>query len=90
MRFLMTSGRAAALDLVSSGLVQGENDMKPNVLIAGCLALLILCTCAVAGAQAAELYAEPDAELGEWDDPEVTPTDAVKHTVEEEAERAGE
>ena len=86
----MTSGRAAALDLVSSGLVQGENDMKPNVLIAGCLALLILCTCAVAGAQAAELYAEPDAELGEWDDPEVTPTVAVNLTVAEETESAVE
>jgi len=64
--------------------------MKPNVLIAGCLALLILCTCAVAGAQAAELYAEPDAELGEWDDLEVTPTAAVNLTVAEETESAVE
>ncbi len=60
--------------------------MKPNVLIAGCLALLILCTCAVAGAQAAELYAEPDAELGEWSDLEVTPTAAVDPTVVDGAE----
>ena len=60
--------------------------MKPNVLIAGCLALLILCTCAVAGAQAAELYAEPDAELGEWSDLEVTPTAAVNLTVVDGAE----
>jgi len=83
----MTPERAAALDLVSSGSdVNGENDMKPNVLIAGCLALLILCTCAVAGAQAAELYAEPDAELGEWSDLEVTPTAAVDPTVVDGAE----
>jgi surface antigen len=86
----MTPERAAALDLVSSGLVQGENDMKPNVLIAGCLALFILCTCAVAGVQAAESYAEPDAVLGEWSDPEVTPTAAVNLTVAEETESAAE
>ncbi len=48
--------------------------MKPNVLIAACLALLILCTCAVAGVQAAESYAEPDAVLGEWDE---KPTDSA-------------
>ena len=87
----MTPERAAALDLVSSGSdVNGENDMKPNVLIAGCLALLILCTCAVAGVGAAELYAELDAELGEWDDLEVTPTAAVNLTVAEETESAAE
>ena len=64
--------------------------MKPNVLIAGCLALFILCTCAVAGVQAVELYAEPDAVLGEWDDLEVTPTVAGNLTVAEETESAAE
>lgn len=36
------------------------------------------------------MYAEPDAELGEWDDPEVTPTAAVDPTVAEETESAVE
>jgi len=72
---------------VSSGSdVNGENDMKPNVLITGCLALFILCTCAVVGVQAAESYAEPDAVLGEWDDPEVTQMATVNLTVAEETE----
>lgn len=60
--------------------------MKPNVLITGCLALFILCTCAVVGVQAAESYAEPDAVLGEWDDPEVTQMATVNLTVAEETE----
>lgn len=52
--------------------------MKPNVLITS-LALIILCTCAVTGAGAVELYAEVDAAatLGEWDDWRVIPTTAV-------------
>ena len=67
----MTPERAIALDPVSSGLHKGENDMKPNVLMAS-LALIILCACAVAGAGAV---------LGEWTDPEVIPTAAVDPAV---------
>jgi len=67
-------------------VVSGENDMKPSVLIAGCLALLILCTCAVAGVPAAESYKEPGAVLGEWSDSDVASTAAIDLTVDGEAE----
>jgi len=60
--------------------------MKLNVLIAGCLALLILCTCAVAGVPAAESYKEPDAMVGGWGDMEVAPTDVINLTAPNEAE----
>ncbi len=60
--------------------------MKPKVLIVGCLALLLLCTCAVAGAGAVESYAEPGAMVGEWGDMEVAPTDVINLTAPDEDE----
>ncbi len=86
----MTTEQIQFLISCLQAVISGENDMKPNVLIAGCLALLILCTCAVAGVQAAESYAEPGTVLGEWSDPGGTPTDAGNLTVAEETESAVE
>ncbi len=83
----MTPEQAVATDPVFSGSdVNGENSMKPNILIAGCLALLMLCACAVAGVGAVELHAELDAAMDEWGDPEATPTTEVNLVIADEAE----
>jgi len=86
----MTPEQVQFLISCLQAVISGENDMKLNVLIAGCLALLILCTCAVAGVGAVELHAELDAAMDEWGDPEVALAVVADLAVVEGTENKGE